>query len=143
VEAVGLRSTRIRTLYDSLLVVPNGKLADTTINNLEARRHRTLNTTVLVTSGGTPEKLQNFTRAIAERISSDPIFERHAEVNTIGIVASGIQIEILLDIKTQHGFEARAATHRLLIDIMRLAEAEGLTLGRGMEKNPVYYLQEP
>ena len=143
VEAVGLRSTRIRTLYDSLLVVPNGKLADTTINNLEARRHRTLNATVLVTSGGTPEKLQNFTRSIAERISSDSIFEQHAEVNIIGIIASGIQIELLLDIKTQIGFEARAATHRLLIDIMRLAEAEGLTLGRGMEKNPVYYLQEP
>lgn len=143
VEAVGLRSTRIRTLYDSLQIVPNGKLADTTINNLGARRHRSLLTTVLVTSGGTPERLQSFTHAIYDRISSDPLFDRHPEVNIIGIAANGIQVEISANFKTRRGFESRTATHKFLLDIMQLAEAQGLTLGRGMEKHPVYYLQEP
>ncbi len=40
VEHVGIRSTRIRTGDDSLLVVPNGKLADAAVNNLGTRRHR-------------------------------------------------------------------------------------------------------
>jgi MscS family membrane protein len=142
VEAVGLRSTRIRTLHDSLLVVPNGKLSDTTINNLGARRRRTLTTTVLVTSGSTPEKLQAFTQAISSRISADPLFDPGTEVNIIGITAAGIQIEISTSLNTRRGVESRAATHRLFLDILHMAEAEGLTLGRGMEKSPVYVLQE-
>jgi MscS family membrane protein len=142
VEAVGLRSTRIRTLHDSLLVVPNGKLADTTINNLGARRRRTLTSTVLVTSGSTPEKLQAFTQAISGRISADPLFDPGTEVNIIGITAVGIQIEISTSLNTRRGVESRAATHRLFLDILHMAEAEGLTLGRGMERSPVYVLQE-
>src|SRR5277367_3873338 len=39
VEQVGIRSTRIRTLEDSLVIVPNGKLSDTIVNNLGARRY--------------------------------------------------------------------------------------------------------
>ena len=140
VEAVGLRSTRIRTLHDSLLVVPNSKLADTTINNLGARRRRTLTTSFLVTSGSTPEKLEAFTRAIFSRITEDPIFDRRSEVNINGITADGIQIEISTSLNTRRGFESRTATHRLYLDILQMAEAEGLTLGRGMEKDPVYIL---
>ena len=142
VESVGLRSTRIRTLYDSLLVVPNGKLADTTIDNLGARRRRTLTTTFLVTSGSTPEKLEAFARAISSRISTDPFFDRATEVNIIGITAAGIQIEVSTSLNTRRGVESRAATHRLYLDILRMANDEGLTLGRGMEKNPVYVIQE-
>jgi small-conductance mechanosensitive channel len=138
VEAVGLRSTRIRTLHDSLLVVPNSKLADTTINNLGARRRRTLTTSFLVTSGSTPEKLEAFTRAIFSRISEDPFFDRRSEVNINRITADGIQIEISTSLNTRRGYESRTATHRLYLDILQMAEAEGLTLGRGMEKNPVY-----
>ena len=142
VEAVGLRSTRVRTLYDSLMIVPNGKLADRTIDNLGARRRRTLTTNLLVTSGSTPERLQAFTRAITDRISSDAMFEPNTEVNIIGIAANGIQIEISASLKTQRGFESRAATHKLFLDILQMAETEGLTLGRGMEKHPVYYLSD-
>ena len=48
VEQVGIRSTRIRTAEDSILVVPNGQLADATINNLGTRRHRLMKTTLVV-----------------------------------------------------------------------------------------------
>ena len=143
VEAVGLRSTRIRTLHDSLLVVPNGKLADTTINNLGVRRRRTLSSTILVTGGGTPDRLEAFTAAVAGRIASDPMFVASAtEVSVSGIIAGGIQIEISTILDTRSGTASRQATHRLYLDILRLAEAQGLTLGRGSEKQPVYYLQE-
>lgn len=142
VEAVGLRSTRIRTLDDSLVIVPNGKLADSTIDNLGMRRRRALSAKITVTSGSTPEKLQALTGAIAARIDSDPLFEALAEVNISGMTASGIDIEIMAFLNTLEGHELRAATHRLYLDIMKMAEAEGLTLGRGMEKTPVYVIRE-
>ena len=142
VEAVGLRSTRIRTLDDSLVIVPNGKLADNTIDNLGARRRRALSARIVVTSGSTPEKLQAFTSAIAARIASDTMFDQKIEVNIAGITSSGIEIEINSAINTVSGYKSRAAAHQLFLDIMTMAEAEGITLGRGMEKNPVYVLKE-
>ncbi len=136
VEAVGLRSTRIRTLHDSLLVVPNGKLADTTVNNLGARRRRTFSTSVMVTSGATPDRLHKMTQGIETLISSNPIFDSRAtEVSVTGITANGIQIDIATVIETRDGRTARDATHQLFLDILRLAESQGLTLGHGTEKS--------
>ena len=40
------------------------------------------------------------------------------------------------------GTATREATHRLYIDILRLAEDQGLTLGRGTEKQRAFWLQE-
>jgi MscS family membrane protein len=129
VEAVGLRSTRIRTLYDSLLVVPNAKLADTVVNNLGARRRRSLSATVIVTSGATPERMEAFTSAIRQRIADDPIFEdKWAEVNIVRFWTEGIDVEISTMVETRSGRASREATHKLYLDIMQIAEANGLGL---------------
>ena len=136
VEAVGLRSTRIRTLHDSLLVVPNGKLADTTVNNLGARRRRTFSTSIMVTSGATPDRLHRMTQGIEKLIASNPIFDSRAtEVSVTGITASGIQIDIATVIETRDGRTARDSTHQLFLDILRMAETQGLALGHGTEKS--------
>lgn len=143
VESVGLRSTRIRTLYDSLLVVPNGKLADASIDNMGARRKRTLLTTLPITSGGTPETLTAFTDAIRARLENDPDFlPQSSEVNINGIGANSIQIEIFAALATRSGYLSRGTIHKLFLDILRIAKEHDLGLGRGMDKDPVYYLQE-
>jgi len=135
VEAVGLRSTRIRTLDDSLLTVPNGKLADMTVNNLGARRRRAFSTTLLVTGGATPQRLQALKEAIAKRIAADPIFVASAtEVNITGINASGIQIELITSLSTTSGRASREATHQLFLDLMDIAQAQGLSLSNGMKR---------
>jgi small-conductance mechanosensitive channel len=136
VESVGLRSTRIKTLDDSLMIVPNSKLADSMIDNLGMRRRRAFTAKVAVTAGSTPEKLQAFTQAIVDRIKADPLFDQDAEVNVAGITAGGVDVEIMAFLNTVEGYEFRTAAHRLYIDIMKLAEAEGLALGRGMDKIP-------
>lgn len=134
VESVGLRSTRVRTLYDSVLVVPNGKLADMVVNNLGARRRRSLMTTVIVTSGATPQRMEAFTSAIRKRIADDPIFEgQWAEVNISRVWHEGIDVEISTMVETRSGRASREATHKLYLDIMRLAEAHGLTLAHATE----------
>lgn len=134
VESVGLRSTRVRTLYDSVLVVPNGKLADMVVNNLGARRKRSLSTTVIVTSGATPERMEAFAEGIRQRIAADPIFEgRWAEVNITRMWSEGIDVEISTMVETRSGRASREASHKLYLDIMRIAEANGLTLAHATD----------
>lgn len=134
VESVGLRSTRVRTLYDSVLVVPNGKLADMVVNNLGARRKRSLSATVIITAGATPERMAAFTEAVRQRIAEDPIFEgKWAEVNISRFWSEGIDVEISAMIETRSGRASREAIHKLYLDIMRIAEANGLSLTHATE----------
>jgi small-conductance mechanosensitive channel len=134
VEVVNLRSTRIRMVDDSIIVVPNGKLADMAIINRGAKRRQVLSTTLLVTSGASREKLEAFTDDIRKRILSDPAFDTHdMEANVAEVDRHGVKIEIFSGLKTLRGQEYRRAVHLLLLDIMSMAKACDLTLGRGTE----------
>ncbi|MGH6881594.1 mechanosensitive ion channel domain-containing protein [Hypericibacter sp.] len=133
VEHVGIRSTRVRTAQDSIMVVPNGKLADSVINNLGTRRYRLLKTQLLVTSGATPEKLDAFTEAVRQRVTGDEAFvANRTDIGVSSITMSGVQVELMtyLDVPTQNA--ERAAKHALFVDVVQLAEKWGLTLGAGM-----------
>ena len=134
VEAVGIRSTRIRTLSGSILVVPNGTLSDATIENLTSRKAGILATT-LVVSGGTQEKITSFIQDITTRLAEDPLFaSNETEVNISGITANGIQIDLSTTVNTLSSVTQSKGVHRLYLDIMRMATARGLSLGGGMEK---------
>ena len=113
---------------------PNGKLSDMVVNNLGARRRRSLSTTVIVTSGATPQRMEAFTSAIRQRIAGDPMFEsKHAEVHISRMWTEGIDVEITASLETRSGRSAREATHALYLDVMRLAEANGLTLAHATD----------
>lgn len=58
VEAIGLRSTTIRTLEGHLVTIPNGELANRTIQNIGKRPFIRRLANVTVTYDTTPEKIQ-------------------------------------------------------------------------------------
>jgi MscS family membrane protein len=134
VEEVGIRSTRVRTAQDSLVVVPNGKLSDSTINNLGTRRHRLVKAQLLVTAGGTPERIDAFADAVRERINGDAAFvASRTDVGVSAITETGIELELTTYLDVPSTSAERAARHSLLLDVIRLAEDHGLVLGSGMQ----------
>jgi len=58
VESIGLRSTKIRTLDGTLVVVPNGKVAESVINNIQKRKAIKNMYTIGVTYDTSYEKLE-------------------------------------------------------------------------------------
>ena len=70
VEAVGFRSTRVRTFYNSLISVPNGNLMDSGIDNMGQRRWRRYKTTLGVAYHTKPDQLQVLLRGSG--LSSKP-----------------------------------------------------------------------
>jgi small-conductance mechanosensitive channel len=134
VEEVGIRSTRVRTLSGSILVVPNGTLSDATIENLTSRKAGILATTLIV-SGGTEEKITSFIQDITTRLAEDPLFaSKETEVNISGITPGGIQIDLSTNVNTLSSETQTKGVHRLYLDILRMASVRGLSLGRGLEK---------
>lgn len=138
VEAVGIRSTRIRTAQDSVAIIPNGKLSEATINNLGTRRHRVIKLKILVTEGATPDRLEGLTAAIRHRLEEDPLFlMKRTEIGVTDIGSDGVSIVITADINVRTDLEESLARHDLLMDLLRFAEDQRLRLGRGVELSAI------
>ena len=142
VEEVGLRSTRVRTMDDTIMIVPNGKLADMTITNTGSTR-RSLSTVLTITGGSTPQKVRAFIDGIRDRIASDSAFlPQSIEVHISGITAASIQVELFANFSTRDRMTGLDAAHELFLDILKLAEGQGLSLGMATEKLPAFYLKQ-
>ncbi|WMJ73044.1 mechanosensitive ion channel family protein [Cytophagaceae bacterium ABcell3] len=72
VEEVGFRSTRVRTFGNSVIYIPNGKLADSTINNHGLRNFRRFKTTIGVTYDTPPKLIEIYVEGIRKIILDHP-----------------------------------------------------------------------
>ncbi|ACV24563.1 mechanosensitive ion channel family protein [Methanocaldococcus fervens] len=72
VEEIGIRSTKIRTFDDSLVITPNRDLLSQKIENLSERRKRRVLTTIGLTYDTPPEKLIRAREILLDIIKSHP-----------------------------------------------------------------------
>ncbi|RLA63638.1 MAG: hypothetical protein DRQ88_00285 [Epsilonproteobacteria bacterium] len=123
VESVGLRSTKIRTFYNSLTIVPNGTISNSSIDNYNQRKFRRFKTTVGVQYDTPPEKIEAFCEGIRELIITNK-FARKDYFNVYLNEMSDSSLNILLHMfwEVPNYPTELAEKHRLLIDIIRLAK---------------------
>ncbi len=127
VEHVGIRSTRIRTADDTVVVLPNGKLSDAMINNYGARRLRLFRTTLKVEKGATPEQLEAFTHRLRKMVDGNPVTSGgRTQVGLWQLAPDGIEVNLVCYLNVANESDEGAARHRLLLDVMRLASETGV-----------------
>jgi MscS family membrane protein len=122
VEAVGFRSTRIRTFYNSLITLPNSLLTTSVVDNMGRRRFRRIKTTIGVQYDTTPEQLDAFCEGIRELIRRHPYTRKdyyHVYFNDFG--TSSLDIMLYCFVACPDWAVELRERHRLLADIMRLA----------------------
>ena len=122
VEAVGFRSTRIRTFYNSLITLPNSLLTTSVVDNMGRRRFRRIRTTIGVQYDTTPEQLDAFCEGIRELIRRHPYTRKdyyHVYFNDFG--PSSLDIMLYCFVACPDWAVELRERHRLLADIMRLA----------------------
>ena len=135
VESVGIRSTRIRTAHDSIVIVPNGMLADSTINNLGTRRHRLIELKVVLTEGANAERIDAFIRGVREAMDREPMFiNENTDIGMAAVTPTGVEISISGNIQARTDRAELEASHNLLLEITRIAQANNLSLGKWMER---------
>ena len=127
VESVGIRSTRIRTFYNSLITVPNSAITNTHVDNMGRRRYRRIKTTLGIAYDTPPETIEAFCEGVRELIRKHPYTRKdyyHVYLNDFG--ESSLNILLYCFVETpEWGTELRER-HRLLADILRLAETLGV-----------------
>lgn len=72
IEAIGLRSTRLRTFDGTLVTLPNNIVANAKIDNWQARPTRRTNFTIGVTYDTSYEKLQEAVQILRDVMASHP-----------------------------------------------------------------------
>lgn len=124
VEEVGFRSTRVRTFRNSVMYIPNGKIADATIDNHGLRKYRRFYTTITITYDTPPELVEEFVKGLREIVVSHPKTRKdtfHIYFNNLSSFSLDIMFYIFFEVPTWA--EELEARHEILIQIMKLAEA--------------------
>lgn len=127
VEEVGLRSTQLRAVDDTLMHVPNLQLSDRIMINWGRRRRRKVTLMVGVTYDTPREKLDDFARRMRNMLQEhDRVDPADIYVGLTGFGASSIDYEVLCHLLVfDYGAQVKAQ-HELVVGIMAIAEELGV-----------------
>ena len=125
VEAVGLRSTRIRTLDRTVVSLPNGKLADMRVETFAARDRCRFATTVGLVYGTTAEQLRKVLAGLERVLRAHPgIWPDDVIVRFAGLGESSLDVEIMAWFQTSDYGQFRTWRQEVLLSFMDVVEAE-------------------
>lgn len=127
VEEVGFRSTRIRTFRNSLITVPNGKLADMSVDNHGLRQYRRFYTTITVTYDTPPHLIEIFVEGLKKIVEEHPHTRKdfyNIYFNNMSAYSLDIMFYIFFDVPTWG--EELEHKENILLSIMRLAKNLGV-----------------
>ncbi|MCB0637288.1 MAG: mechanosensitive ion channel family protein [Lewinella sp.] len=127
VEEVGVRSTRIRTFANSLTYVPNGYLANKTIDNMGLRVYRRFSTTISITYDTPPELINLFTEGIREIIRVHPTTRKdYFEVHLNSFGESALNILLYMFFAAPTWTDELRGRHDIMYAIIKLANDLGI-----------------
>ena len=127
VEEVGIRSTRIRTFSNSLIYVPNGKLADATIDNHGLRSYRRFSTDLAITYDTPPDIVEIFIKGLRKIVEEHPKTRKdtyHIYMNNLNSHSLDIKFYIFFTVPSW-GQELEAR-HEVIMSILKLAHTLGV-----------------
>ena len=126
VEQVGMRSTRLRTVDDAVVTLPNSQIAEGQVNNMGQRRRRQLTMTLGLTYDTPRAKLQEFIDRLRRMLDESELVLPGHRVMLDNFGASSIDIDLLAYLRTPDIGEYATAKHNLIGDIIDLAHEVGV-----------------
>lgn len=127
VEDIGLRSTRIRLVDKSLMVIPNKTVAAEPITNLSRFTRRRVEQVIGLTYDTTPAQMTQILEDIKTIVTAQP------EVDAAGVMvffrdfsASSLDIWIVYELPDPDFQKHSRVKERINLEIMRAVEARGL-----------------
>jgi MscS family membrane protein len=126
VEEIGLRSTRVRTLDDSVVSVPNGEFSKLHLENFGVRRKFRFHPRIRLRYETTPDQLRCILVEIRKLFYSHPnVLSDPARVRFIGFAEASLDLEIAAYIDTQNYDEYLEVGEDLHLRIMDIVAEAG------------------
>lgn len=126
IEAIGLKSTRIRAYTGELRIIANKNLLDKEILNVSGRDHIRLPFTIGVAYETPPETLERIPGILRELVEAEGGKAARAGFETFG--PSSLDFALLVDVPGRDWNVAHPLRDRLLASIMRRFAQEGISI---------------
>lgn len=129
VEDIGMRSTRIRMVDKSLMVIPNKTVASETITNLSRFTRRRVEQVIGLTYTTTAEQMNGMAAAIKDLILAEPEVDKNSVMVFFrDFSASSLDIWVVYETMDPDFQKAMRLRQRLNMAIMRAVEERGLSM---------------
>jgi MscS family membrane protein len=129
VEAIGFRSTRVRTFYDSMVTMPNATLVRAKVDNFGRRRYRRVRTHVGLAYGTPPDKILAFCEGVREIVRTHPYTRKdYYQVWLHEMAASSLNVLLYVFFDAPDWSTELRERERLFLDILRLADELGVEI---------------
>lgn len=126
VTDIGLRSTRIRTLDRTVVNVPNGQIANASLENLSLRDQFWLHHTLRLTYETTVTQLRSVLAGITNLLGKMPrVEEPSARARFLALGESSLEVEIFAYVYAHDWPDFLRLQEDILLQIMDLVEAAG------------------
>ena len=129
VTHVGIRSTRIRTLDDTEVIIPNGQISNDIVDNFSKRDYRRIKSTFVLNNTTDKAALDRLEKAIIVFLENDK------NVINIDILTGvqkydmfGIEFGTTFYVDAQNKVDYSAQQHRLLSDIAKIIKENDIEL---------------
>jgi small-conductance mechanosensitive channel len=127
---VGIRSTKIRTTYDTILTIPNNKITHEMIDNYTAREAMRVDTKFLFALDTPKELLDQIDKKVSEFLYEHPDVD-HSKIILTGVndyTTRGILFELRFFVKAQSEVMYSDIRHRIITDIANMIKEDGIEL---------------
>jgi MscS family membrane protein len=129
VEAIGLRSTRIRTADRTVVTIPNGKLADMRVECFAGRDRIRLGCLLSLVYGTSSTQLRAVVAGVEALLRAEPkIFPNDVVVRLRALAAESLEIEVNAWLLTADFGEFRTLRQDLLLGFIEVVERAGTAL---------------
>jgi MscS family membrane protein len=129
VQEIGLRSTRIRTLDRSVVSVPNGQIANMTLENLSSRDKCWFHPILSLRHGTTAPQMYNVLDRIRTVLKESPYLESNTiRVRLLRFGPTSLDVEVFAYVLTWEWTHFLEVQEGLLLRIMECIESAGVQI---------------
>jgi MscS family membrane protein len=125
VEDIGLRSVKVRTLDQSLLVVPNGALAQMQFENFGPRRKCLINQHFSLRIETKVEQLRFVLDRVQSMLNQQPTIDTGSRLRVANFAGAAFELELWAYVKTSDWAEFTAIRQDVILKIAEIVEAAG------------------
>jgi len=134
VEEIGLRATTIRTLSDTMVSIPNSKMAYGEIENYSVRKKMLYHPGLPIRYDTTPEQMQAITSGITAMLKEEKaIIQESARVRFTEFDDQSMIIKVRVYVDTEDFNEYLESVERMNFEIMKIVQDSGAHFDQGFK----------
>jgi len=133
IEEISLRTTRLRTLRNTLVAIPNSKIANEEIDNISMRRKIWYHPVLKLNYDSTPEQIRKVLDRTRELLADHDKVMEAADVRLTGVGNYAVEIGIRAYIATTTFDEFLAIAEELNLAIMEIVASSGASFASPLD----------